>query len=63
MADLDRFALALQRGEDHLDFGPDYILPKPFDVRLVEVIPPAVARAAVASGVARAEWPEHYPPL
>jgi malate dehydrogenase (oxaloacetate-decarboxylating)(NADP+) len=46
-----------------LSFGPDYILPKPFDPRLREVIPPAVARAAMASGVARGEWPAHYPPL
>ena len=31
---------------DHLEFGRDYILPKPFDHRLIEVIPPAVAAAA-----------------
>jgi malate dehydrogenase (oxaloacetate-decarboxylating)(NADP+) len=49
-------------GIEHLDFGPDYILPKPFDARLVEVIPPAVARAAIESGVARTGWPDHYPP-
>ncbi|RME33879.1 MAG: NADP-dependent malic enzyme [Gammaproteobacteria bacterium] len=35
-----------------LRFGPDYILPKPFDPRLIEQIPPAVARAAMESGVA-----------
>ena len=34
-------------------FGPDYIIPKPFDPRLILQIAPAVARAAVASGVAR----------
>ncbi len=50
-------------GLQSLSFGPDYILPKPFDPRLREVIPPAVARAAMASGVARGEWPGHYPPL
>jgi malate dehydrogenase (oxaloacetate-decarboxylating)(NADP+) len=50
-------------GLDSLAFGPDYILPKPFDSRLREVIPPAVARAAMQSGVARGEWPAHYPPL
>ncbi len=50
-------------GLQSLSFGPDYILPKPFDPRLREVIPPAVARAAMASGVARGEWPAHYPPL
>ena len=39
--------------EKHLEFGKDYIIPKPFDLRLMEVIPVAVAKAAVASGVAR----------
>lgn len=34
-------------------FGPDYIIPKPFDPRLILQIAPAVARAAMASGVAR----------
>ena len=34
-------------------FGPEYIIPKPFDPRLILQIAPAVARAAVASGVAR----------
>jgi len=48
-------------GLDALNFGPDYILPKPLDSRLRDVIPPAVARAAIDSGVARADWPEHYP--
>jgi len=33
-------------------FGPDYIIPKPFDPRLILSIAPAVARAAMASGVA-----------
>ena len=36
-----------------LHFGPDYILPKPFDPRLLEVVSSAVARAAHESGVAR----------
>ncbi len=49
-------------GLDGLAFGADYILPKPLDVRLREVIPPAVARAAIESGVARIPWPKHYPP-
>lgn len=31
------------------------------DVRLLEVVPAAVARAAVDSGVARKGYPEHYP--
>ncbi len=34
-------------------FGRDYIIPKPFDPRLILEIAPAVARAAIASGVAR----------
>jgi len=34
-------------------FGPDYIIPKPFDPRLILQVAPAVARAAMASGVAR----------
>jgi malate dehydrogenase (oxaloacetate-decarboxylating)(NADP+) len=34
-------------------FGPDYIIPKPFDPRLILEIAPAVARAAMDSGVAR----------
>jgi malate dehydrogenase (oxaloacetate-decarboxylating)(NADP+) len=34
-------------------FGPDYIIPKPFDPRLILQIAPAVARAAMESGVAR----------
>ncbi len=33
-------------------FGPDYIIPKPFDPRLILHVAPAVARAAMASGVA-----------
>ncbi len=36
-----------------LSFGPDYIIPKPFDPRLITVIPPAVAKAAMDTGVAR----------
>ena len=37
---------------DSLVFGPDYVLPKPFDPRLITEIAPAVARAAMESGVA-----------
>jgi malate dehydrogenase (oxaloacetate-decarboxylating)(NADP+) len=48
-------------GLDHLEFGPHYILPKPLNARLKEVIPPAVAGAAIDSGVARVEWPSHSP--
>jgi malate dehydrogenase (oxaloacetate-decarboxylating)(NADP+) len=35
------------------NFGPDYIIPAPFDPRLMEVVPVAVARAAMKSGVAQ----------
>ena len=34
-------------------FGRDYLIPAPFDPRLISVIPPAVAKAAMESGVAR----------
>lgn len=34
-------------------FGPQYIIPAPFDPRLIETVPPAVAQAAMDSGVAR----------
>ena len=40
-------------GMDSLTFGSDYIIPKPFDPRLMATVPPAVAQAAVKSGVAR----------
>ena len=36
-----------------LVFGKDYIIPKPFDPRLISEVPPAVAKAAIDSGVAR----------
>ncbi|HLW40943.1 MAG TPA: NADP-dependent malic enzyme [Flavobacterium sp.] len=39
-------------GERRLVFGRDYLLPKPFDPRLITEIPPAVAKAAMDSGVA-----------
>jgi malate dehydrogenase (oxaloacetate-decarboxylating)(NADP+) len=39
-------------------FGPDYIIPKPFDPRLILEIAPAVARAAMESGVARRPIPD-----
>ncbi len=39
--------------QDAMVFGKDYIIPKPFDPRLIDTIPQAVAEAAVASGVAR----------
>jgi len=46
---------------DQLDYGPDYFIPKPLDPRLIDRIAPAVARAAIESGVARLDYPAHYP--
>lgn len=40
-------------GETKLTFGRDYIIPKPFDPRLIAQVPPAVAKAAIKSGVAK----------
>ena len=36
-----------------LKYGPDYIIPVPFDPRLISAVPPAVAQAAMDSGVAQ----------
>jgi len=44
--------VATTYGVTNLAFGPDYLIPKPFDPRLMLKIAPAVARAAEASGVA-----------
>ncbi|MEN8720712.1 MAG: malic enzyme-like NAD(P)-binding protein [Oceanococcaceae bacterium] len=44
-------------------FGKDYILPTPLDPRLIDVIPAAIARAAVDTGMARTGYPKHYPAL
>ena len=41
-----------------LEFGPDYIIPKPLDPRLADKIPAAVAQAAIDSGVARMDLVE-----
>jgi malate dehydrogenase (oxaloacetate-decarboxylating)(NADP+) len=49
-------------GETRLTFGKDYIIPKPFDPRLIAAIPPAVAKAAIESGVALApisDWEKY----
>merc|ERR1711937_856886 len=43
-------------------FGPDYIIPTPFDPRLIYTLPPAVAQAAMDSGVAKTpitDWVEY----
>jgi len=44
--------VATAYGEQRLEFGPNYLIPTPFDPRLIERIAPAVAKAAMDSGVA-----------
>src|SRR5262249_58320305 len=44
--------VAAAYGEQPLSFGPEYLIPKPFDPRLIVKIAPAVAKAAMESGVA-----------
>ncbi len=39
-------------GDENLKFGPEYLIPRPFDPRLIAKIAPAVAKAAMDSGVA-----------
>ncbi len=48
-------------GGSALSFGKDYILPKPMDARLLNVVSAAVAKAAVDSGVAMLPYPDFYP--
>lgn len=43
----------LAYGEQVITFGPEYIIPKPLDSRLISVVAPAVAQAAMDSGVAQ----------
>ncbi len=56
IADLARVEMsdivAAAYGAHDLSFGPDYLIPKPFDPRLIVKIAPAVARAAMQAGVA-----------
>ncbi|MRI32130.1 malate dehydrogenase [Endozoicomonas sp. OPT23] len=44
-----------------LKYGPDYIIPKPTDPRLLGIVSAAVAKAAVETGVARLSYPANYP--
>ena len=44
--------VALAYGGENLKFGPEYLIPRPFDPRLIAMIAPAVAQAAMDSGVA-----------
>ena len=48
-------------GLERLGYGPDYIIPKPLDARLIKYIPPAVGKAAVDSGVARMPGDMRHP--
>ncbi|MCC5982207.1 MAG: NADP-dependent malic enzyme [Oceanicaulis sp.] len=52
----DEVAEANRSGQ--IRFGRDYIIPSPFDPRLISFVPPYVAKAAVESGVARLPLPE-----
>ncbi len=48
--------------KDKIEFGPEYIIPSPFDPRLISTIPIAVAKAAIETGVARIkikDWDEY----
>ena len=47
-------------GEMHLEFGRDYIIPKPMDPRLLKRVAKAVAQAAIDSGVAQIPMPKGY---
>ncbi|MFS2157766.1 malic enzyme-like NAD(P)-binding protein [Pseudomonas sp. Pseusp122] len=44
-----------------LEFGREYIIPKPMDARLLGLIADAVAKAAIETGVATLPYPKHYP--
>jgi malate dehydrogenase (oxaloacetate-decarboxylating)(NADP+) len=46
---------------DDLLFGPDYIIPKPNDPRLLGRVADAVAKAAIESGAATKDYPKNYP--
>lgn len=55
-------AVAVAYNNKNMKFGPDYIIPTAFDPRLLETVAPAVAKAAMESGVARkqiANWEEY----
>ena len=48
-------------GIDCLEFGREYIIPKPMDPRLITLVPDAVAKAAIETGVATLPYPKNYP--
>jgi malate dehydrogenase (oxaloacetate-decarboxylating)(NADP+) len=53
---LDEVSLAYD--DNTLSFGPEYIIPKPLDPRLITAVAPAVAMSAVRTGVAQEEIPD-----
>jgi len=52
MAEQSDIVAAAYGDDQELKFGPEYLIPKPFDPRLIVMIAPAVAKAAMDSGVA-----------
>ncbi|MBX2914210.1 MAG: NADP-dependent malic enzyme [Cyclobacteriaceae bacterium] len=53
-------------GIDRIQFGPDYLIPKPLDPRLITTVSPAVAKAAMDSGIARhpiTDWGQYHQDL
>ena len=70
LADLAREAVPeivnLAYGRKNMSFGRDYIIPKPFDPRLIYTVAPAVAKAAMDSGVAQkpiSHWEAYHEEL
>lgn len=53
--------VAAAYGVDSLEFGREYIIPKPMDPRLITLVSDAVAKAAIESGVATLPYPANYP--
>ena len=50
-------------GTDKIQFGRDYLIPKPLDTRLITTISPAVAKAAMDSGIAKnhiTDWEAYH---
>jgi malate dehydrogenase (oxaloacetate-decarboxylating)(NADP+) len=55
--------VAMAYGESSVSFGEDYLIPRPFDPRLISKVAPAVARAAMDSGVATSpivDWDAYH---
>jgi malate dehydrogenase (oxaloacetate-decarboxylating)(NADP+) len=55
--------VAMAYGESSVSFGKDYLIPRPFDPRLISKVAPAVAKAAMESGVATSpitDWDAYH---